>query len=307
MIRFECDTNVDVNALNKAFFTMKNTGCTGYKIIISEKADPKVLSYEETQIVNDGYTIDIFINETLKDNVTDLVIEQVKKSGEFVSTQEPVFIKDLMVSGKLDIVGYRHPTNTDILPYFYIIEVKSFYGYYATKEIMGCWSGARGNKVYNFGTPKPQHVLQAALYSYVLKDRCIGTKLFYIARDGANTQEFAVLCKPVVENGEEIHRIEIAGGGRKTPYLIKDFTIEEMLRRFGTLQEHLTKEEPPDREFYKKYPVDLIKPYYENGYISKTDFEAWDKKKSGKENHSMGDFECSYCSYKNGCWEDRWE
>tara|TARA_R110000868_G_scaffold67256_1_gene199799 strand:- start:125 stop:466 length:342 start_codon:yes stop_codon:yes gene_type:complete len=80
MIRFECGTNVDVNALNKAFFTMKNTGCTGYKIIISEQPDFKVTHYEETQIVNDDYTIDIFINETLKDNVTDLVIEQVKTS-----------------------------------------------------------------------------------------------------------------------------------------------------------------------------------------------------------------------------------
>lgn len=226
--------------------------------------------------------------------------QQILKSNTYIASQSPVFINDIMVSGKIDIAALRHPLNKNLPSYPYIIEVKTFSGYFASKSIMGYWSGTKGNKSYTFPSPKDNHLLQAALYAYILKDQAIGTKLFYLSREDSSYKAFSVRVK---EDLDKQHRIYVSCAERKYPYIENRFTIEDILLRFKELRDKFNQNIMPDREFYLKYPTDSIPTLYSQGKITKSDFDKF-KKLKNKNLHNFGDWQCSYCDWKDYCWKE---
>ena len=68
-----------------------------------------------------------------------------------------------------------------------IVEIKSFYGYYATKEICGYFE--RGSWVG--GRPKIGHLLQGIVYLNVYKETD-SLRIVYIARDSEKNNEFVI-------------------------------------------------------------------------------------------------------------------
>jgi len=225
--------------------------------------------------------------------IEDIVRAQVLKDGTFVEAQTPIYINDLKVSGRLDLLCERNG-------YIYIVEVKSFAKYWAHKEICGYYEGTGENRKFYLPNPKMNHLFQVALYTYVLRDKAIGAKLYYVARDDAATQEFNVICVPCQEDGKTVHRIELSASNRE-PAILKSFTIEGILERFRLLSDAVESDTLPEREYYLKYPIELIEPLHKHGYIKKTDYSKW-KKSKNKKKHELGDWECSYCNYKDLCW-----
>ena len=72
------------------------------------------------------------------------------------------------------------------------VELKSFYGYYANKQIAGHSSGRGANKIWIPGRPKDENLMQAALYCWNEFDRIDGFKLYYVSRDKSDMYEFNI-------------------------------------------------------------------------------------------------------------------
>lgn len=230
----------------------------------------------EEALPTDAYSEWIF---RLGKKVEDILVEEWKQMGIWVCNNQKFYDKKHNISGEIDVV-LMEPENQRL----FAVEVKSFYGYYATKEICG----NKGQK----GQPKTNHLLQVLIYLDVCKRYGIldYAKLIYYARDSAKRNEFNI---DIVQDGEH-----------KRP-MINDvidyrFTIEEIYDRYHELQGYLDRGEMPEREFDMKWDADKVKKFFDLGEVSKTAYQDYQK---NPDKNPVGDWQCRYCAYKNTCWK----
>jgi len=217
------------------------------------------------------------------------IINWAKERGRWVDNSHKFSTSELgfPIKGELDGIFIEPHTGN-----LYIMEAKTFYGYYATKEIMGNYKQK--------GFPKMSHLLQLLLYVYLFRPNSGFNftdyeipygRLVYWARDNAaNRKTFKVELKqegeiffPVVE-GE----------------VVRTFTVNDMIARYRKLKEHLDNDEVPPRDFEHQYSPEKIRDFFEKGKVSKKAFGDWQKRKK-----VPGDPLCSptYCPYFHHCYE----
>lgn len=198
-------------------------------------------------------------------------------SGEIdnlVWEYEDILLPDGSLSGRVKICEPRRVIGT---------EIKSFYGYYAEKEIiLG-------------GKPKWNHVLQALVYLDHYKPNIPYWLLVYISRGGGiNTKGGRV-------NGRQfkLQISKLSGEIFIDGMLNNEFTMDDVYARFIQAQNKIDNKVLPARDYVYNYPADIVELRYRKREIGKTDYSEW---QSGRK--YISDWQCLYCPYLVQCWKD---
>jgi len=210
--------------------------------------------------------------------VEQILVEQYKQMGILVGNNIKFYDAKRNISGELDVVLCDPKTNE-----LFGVEVKSFYGYNAKKEICG------NTKVT--GSPKTSQLLQTLIYVDLCKDLKILDyfKLVYYSRDAADRKEFDVtvvddngLTRPVIDGTVDYR-----------------FTMEDVYTRYRTLKSHLENNIVPPRDYAIAFSPEKVELLNKIGEISKT---AMLEYKRNPAKNPVGDWNCRYCSYAQHCW-----
>ena len=161
------------------------------------------------------------------------------------------------------------------------VEVKSFYGYAAEKEIFGNKSTP--------GFPRLDNLLQTMYYLLItgIKE----WRLVYITRTNFAHRQFIVR---LVDGGFA----EVSDPDQESCTVFKGFSIHDSLQRMNELYELIASNTLPACDFAEDYSASEIQARRAHGLISKTAYEEYTKGKS-----VPGDWQCSakYCSYYGQC------
>lgn len=176
------------------------------------------------------------------------------------------------------------------------IEIKSISGYKGPRQVFGVKS-KKGHWI-SLPEPKPEHLLQSILYHMyfcILKKEYRYWKLAYINRENGERKEFDIdLVKEKVASGKFLHRVYVD----RQPYKY-DLYAEHILQRYQELHTHLENETLPARDFELFYDQSKIALLAGRKELSKVDMELFSKGKKVRK----GDWNCSYCPFKNICYE----
>lgn len=227
----------------------------------------------------------------------DMVKEKMTAAGVMACSHKRFFRPiryGYNLSGELDAIG-RDPINDEVFG----IEIKSAYGYMAETEIIGN-KGMRSAGLK--GKPKPQNVLQAAIYDSVWPELPY-FKLMYILRDSVLKAEFDISVDQTTQ------QIFIDGEP------IKEYNMNDVFARYEGLALNLHNNTFPGRDYQLVYSNAKMNKMVKTGKLSKTNKDKWTKywdreetiKATGKGRKLMrpklGDWQCSYCNYKNLCYD----
>ena len=209
-----------------------------------------------------------------------ILVEQWKQMGIWVDNNIKFYDKEHNISGEIDVL-LRDPGTSELL----LAEVKSFYGYMATKDLCG------NTKVV--GHPKTSQLLQTLIYIDLGQKLGILNygKMVYYARDSASRTEFDVT---IVDDG--INRRPCVNG--EIDYR---FTMEDIYKRYITLAEHTYANTEPPRDYQIAWSPDKIKIMNSIGEVSKTAMADYTKNPS---KNPIGDWQCRYCKFSEYCYKD---
>ena len=168
-----------------------------------------------------------------------------------------------------------------------IIDIKSYYGYLAKKDLEG--------NMRKIGRPKLDHVLQMMLYLDIF-DSVPYAKLRYIDRGDMNIVEHRVELKPyrVKQNNQYVEDKITAINGESD----MNISISRIMERYGRLDQYVESTTLPPRDYLPVYSANHIKYLDQLGKLSKT---AKARAKSGQ---PLCDWRCSYCTFRNQCQKD---
>ena len=210
--------------------------------------------------------------------VEKILIDLWKEMGIWVDNNIKFLDKENKISGELDAL-LMEPTDGTV----YGVEVKSFYGYFAEKEIFG-------NRSVK-GLPKMGHLLQTLIYTNFFKDKLPYFRIVYFARDSVKRRTFKI----------ELHEEADLTYPKIEGEVIRSFSVNDIYERYRELQTYLDNEIVPPNDFELFYSSEIIEDYYVKGKIAKTKYAKWKQGKLGPQ-EQIGDWNCSYCAYKNVCW-----
>lgn len=206
-----------------------------------------------------------------------------------------VSTKDLsdhyLVRGEIDLIVLEKPESDVKVG----IEVKSITGYYGQRKVFG----KRSSKGHWISKPEPKedNLLQAVLYAYlfcIVKKELSYFKLVYISRENGERNEFDIDLIPEDVNGVTRHRVYVD----RAPYKYKIYA-EDLTDSYEELHEAIVKDLLPTRDFQLQYSDSHIQKLYNRGELSKTDTAAFESKKT----ITKGDWQCSYCKFKDMCYD----
>lgn len=219
--------------------------------------------------------------------VEDLIIRKCKEAGIWFDDHVKWFNPEYHVSGEVDLI-IRHPDDPDILTG---TEIKSFYGYQATAEIMGTRTRP--------GFPKINQLLQTFLYVDWFKEVLSGFKMVYLDRGGPeNRRDFDVWFQEVSVDGQDEVLIYPVVDGQ----VYTKFTLNGVYDRFRLVWDYYLNKELPPRDYKLYYTKEEMAQRIQAGLVSKTDAEGF-KRHPDRLKYRKADWNCRYCSYRNLCWE----
>lgn len=228
----------------------------------------------------DAHTMHIF---GMGNKVEEMLIETWKEMGIWVDNNIKWISKEHNISGEIDAI-LAEPPNGQL----YGVEVKSFYGYFAEKELFG------DRRTYGF--PKMGQLLQTLLYTYFHRETLPYFRMVYFGRDSVKRTTFKI---ELLQEGDIFYPV-VDGE------VIRSFTINDILERYHQLSEHLERNTIPPGDYQLQFNDAKIEDFRPvnlggKGKIAKTKYEKW---KTGKlkANEIIGDWQCSYCKYKSECW-----
>jgi hypothetical protein len=210
--------------------------------------------------------------------VEQILIEQWKCMGILVGNNIKFYDAKRNISGELDVV-LQDPESSKLFG----VEVKSFYGYNATKEVCG------NTKVV--GHPKTSQLLQTLIYVDLCKDLGILDyfKLVYYARDSAHRKEFDVTV--IDDNGQTRPVVDGVVDYR--------FTMENVYSRYKTLKSHIESNTIPPRDYSIAFSPEKVKQLYELGEVSETAMKEY---KRNPAKNPVSNWQCNYCPVRKHCW-----
>jgi CRISPR/Cas system-associated exonuclease Cas4 (RecB family) len=207
--------------------------------------------------------------------VEQILVEQYKQMGIWVDNNVKFYWQEYNISGEVDCI-IRDPIDNCMIP----LEIKSFYGYQATKDLCG--------NAKKIGRPKTSQMLQLCVYLKYLKDIFPYGKMIYYARDSAKRAEFNIELKEESQNKTSVY---VNG--------VKDnrFYVENILNRYVELNQYITLDTMPPADYTIQYSDEKIEKLYELEEIGEATYKNW---KKGKE--KIGDWQCNYCPFSGICW-----
>jgi CRISPR/Cas system-associated exonuclease Cas4 (RecB family) len=206
-----------------------------------------------------------------------ILVEQWKQMGIWVANNVKFYEEKHNVSGELDVV-LSEPDGT-----LFGVECKSFYGYQATRDIIG-------NK-HITGKPKTSQLLQTLVYVDLCRRLGIIQyfKMIYYARDSAARKEFDIA---LIQDGEHL-RPTIDG------VIDYRFTIQDIYDRYDQLAAHIKNNDLPPRDFGLVWDNEKVEERRALGEVSDTAYKDWQKK---PDKNPIGDWQCRYCPYAQVCY-----
>ena len=217
------------------------------------------------------------------------LIEQVKQMGLWYDDHIKWYNPEYQVSGEVDLV-MRHPQEPDMLVG---CEIKSFYGYNATKEIMG----TRKER----GFPKMDQLLQTFNYVDWFKESFQGFKMIYLARDETkNRKQFDIHFHRQVNQvgGQDQTLVYPMVNGQVFP----KFTLNGIYDRYQQIWDYYSQKEVPPRDYKLYYSPEEMEERIALGLVAKTNLEGFRRKPSDLKFRKAG-WRCSYCDYRWHCWD----
>jgi CRISPR/Cas system-associated exonuclease Cas4 (RecB family) len=229
------------------------------------------------------------------------LIRTWKEMGIWVDDHVRFKVPEYKVSGEIDVI-LQEPDGV-----LYAAEVKTIYGYYAEKDVFG-------NKSTQ-GKPRISHLLQTLIYLYNYRDKLDHAKLAYISRGNGDRIQFKIQLSEEVRTSADsyigdqnliinsdtipdvVHYPMINGVVDKT------FCVQDIFQRYKELDHYVERDEAPPREFDLYYDDATIELKYKLGEIAKTTYEKF-KKARNTDAARIGDWNCSYCTYKHICYGD---
>ena len=214
--------------------------------------------------------------------VEQFLVDRWKEMGIWVASNVPFYNFEENVSGKIDCFIRNFYEKTMIIG----VEVKSFYGYYATREIMGSRSEA--------GRPKIDQLLQTFYYAERYSHLGVpGFKMAYLARDSVKRREFNVV--PIVTSlGGEVQRTRPAVDGT----IYHNISIEGIRHCYRLLNQAVENDTLPTRDYTRVFDEATVRAKKTRGEISDSKFKAWERNSTA---NPIGDWQCSYCWYEDYC------
>jgi hypothetical protein len=160
------------------------------------------------------------------------------------------------------------------------VEIKTGYGYQFQTQVIG----KPGRK----GKPKLDHLMQVMIYMNFFKEVVKIFKMVYIDRGNASRAEFNITL--------DHHTGGALVDGR--PFAT-DITLPAILHRYNGLQEHVNEGTVPRRDYQLQYTDERIQFLYDSNRLTKAETKEFEK----SQKISIGDWQCSYCDYKDYCWK----
>lgn len=210
------------------------------------------------------------------------VRDMYKRLGIYVDSSVKLVDNSLSISCEIDILHTNPELNT-----LEVTEVKSYAGnnYYALREILG--SDTIPPK------PKDQNLLQCVCYLLVLKRYNINVvNLLYIDRSVSsfyNNKQFRVFLRGDCVYYQTLYK------GEWLEVKETRFVASDILEKWQVLSQMLELGVVPDREFCPQYTPAVLAQRYEEGLVSKTNYN---KAQKGEIMVSdMADYQCTYCPF----------
>lgn len=223
------------------------------------------------------------------------LIERWKEMGIWVANNVKFYWPEYNVSGEMDAILIE-PETGDLFG----VEVKTFYGYNAGKEIFGNRSQS--------GFPKLNQLLQTLIYTYYLRDKLKYFKLVYFARDDVRRREFNIsLARETPAPGQEQNVFDFDGTGDIwwpviDGVIYKQFSVNDILERYSELREYITNDVLPPPDYRLRWSNEQVERERLKGKVSDTAYKAFQLDVKKNRPHKIGDWMCSYCKYKDFCW-----
>ena len=224
-----------------------------------------------------------------------------KEMGVWVANNIKFFDKELALSGELDSI-LKNPLDDKLFG----LEMKTYYGYPAGRVICGV-KKERGSGKFLAGRPKDEHFLQALLYAWQYRDRLDDYRVYYLERGDGNRVEFRVGFSKRNDGKHQCYWEQIPGkywNAFQEGKVLQPYTIEDIHSRYKDLIKALRKKTMPEKDFSDSWDSDTIEYKYSQGELSKTNYDKWVK---NPDTNKLGDWHCSYCSYKDQCTKDSTE
>ena len=215
--------------------------------------------------------------------------DKLKGAGVLLASNMKFVDVERYISGEIDALIWDEETGRKI-----IIEMKTFFGYEAKKNLVG----NRNVKP----KPKDPHLLQACIYLNHFKDEVDEAVLMYFARDDHTRAEFSISRHH--ENGKTYPKITTVHLGSEYVYVDKRITLEGIYSRYEDLMKASRDAKLPKPDYMHIYPEEKVIAMHGRGEIAKTRFENWSR---NKDKYPIGHFMCGtgdgsgYCSYRTMC------
>jgi len=238
----------------------------------------------------------------------DFCVRTAKEAGIFISAQSLIYVPEINLSGKLDLVIINPTTKL-----YHIVEIKSVYGFNANM-VLGTPASRRKGIL---GTPRESHLMQLGLYQWWYAN---GNKEFdegllvYGARDTGRYAEYKVTVEPVKEeDGSTKEYIFYQGHSPcKTKKVNSGISIQNVVEQYKMIANAVDSGEIPERDFNLRYDEEKLQVLFDRKKLSKKDTEQFAKRKKQIEEGKArvvkqvekGDWQCNFCSYKTFCYNE---
>jgi hypothetical protein len=219
----------------------------------------------------------------------DVMTEWLKEAGLWIGNTIKFQDLERYISGEIDIMIKIPETEEKV-----IIENKTYSSsnYQAKKAICG----SRDNNP----EPKDQNLLQSFLYLDQFKDQEI-SKVYLTYFDRAcggpeNHKQFIIEAKE--KKGKTIPVVTTDFKGKNITYEDERISIEGIYARYEDLMNHLKEGKIPKPDFKHEFTSKEVEDKHKIGLIAKTRYENFQR---NPEKYPIGDWQCSYCDYKDLC------
>ncbi len=242
--------------------------------------------------------------------IEDALQDEWKKSGIYVQNNVKLRAHEYNVSGEIDAIVFDPHKNHPV-----IVEVKSGYGYTFNKNVFG-----KSNHLYPDGLPHMDYIMQVMWYLHLRKpiEKVHGESpyalIYYIDRADCRDKQFMVELedsytgKAIVKRGDGKLIVPNPRYSQANRYCkievetrpIEGLTMERIIDRFAELEQKLSEDEPPEREYFLRYPEELADDLFQLGQLSKTKYDLFNSNR----NEPVGDFKCFYCPFTEHCYPE---
>ena len=198
-------------------------------------------------------------------------VEQYKQLGIWRGNNVKFFNPKHNISGEADCIVFDKDING-----LRGVEVKSGYDYKFRSEVIGTPTKP--------GKPKLDHLLQTMIYVDYFK---IPFNILYVDRGNAQRNEYEITLND--DGTPNIDGVKLDIG----------ISFPKIIARFNELEKCLEDNVVPKRDYQLRYSKDRIEVLSKTKRLRKKQAEEYEKNKD----LDIGDFQCSYCNFKDYCWK----